>query len=87
MNSFAIIKIGLLAVAGFGAEVRVTDRIIALVQDSGRYTTTITIVNLESTVSSFEIFFCRIPEPFGRCRCRLLPMAPTCMESSPPAEA
>ena len=57
MDSRAIIKVGLLlAVAGFGAEVRVTDRIIPLVQDGGGYTTTITIVNLESTASSFEIF-------------------------------
>ena len=41
----------------FGAEVRVTDRILPLIQDGGGTSTTITIVNLESTTSSFEILF------------------------------
>ena len=46
-----------LSVAGFGAEVRVTDRILPLVQDGGGFSTSITIVNLESTTSSFEVLF------------------------------
>ncbi len=58
MDSRTIVKVGLLwAVAAYGAEVRITDRILPLVQDGGGYTTSITIVNLESTTSSFEVLF------------------------------
>jgi hypothetical protein len=39
----------------FAGEVRVTDRIVPLVQDGGGWTTTITLVNLERTPARFEL--------------------------------
>jgi len=39
------------------AEVKLTDRIVPLVQDGGGWTTTITLVNLESKAAPFEMLF------------------------------
>ena len=46
-----------LAAGTFAAEVRVTDRTLPFVQDGGGSSTSVTIVNLESTQSTFEVLF------------------------------
>jgi hypothetical protein len=51
----AVLAVGVAGV--FGSEVTVTDRILPLIQDGGGYSTAITIVNLETTASTFEILF------------------------------
>src|SRR5882724_11300026 len=54
----SIVVAGALAWAGcFGAEVKVTDRILPFIQDGTGTSTAITIVNLESTPASFEVLF------------------------------
>ena len=59
------VLLAMIGLSSFSAEVTVNDRVLPLMQDGGGYSSVITIVNLESTSSRYEIPFLTQTGRFG----------------------